>query len=155
MFGTKLEFRTFFSSVKGSERNSDSLSLPRNGSKWNSEPFLFRCFEEYFFSRKLATLIGSHLASSSAKKIPTGDLLTGITNSSMEELMDGLCQCQGTNPSGYQSFRVRNRIPDFFLSFCEGLERNSERFSLPWNGSKQSFERFLFRKTDVIPTENS
>jgi hypothetical protein len=44
----------------------------------------------FFFLGNCQPLIGSHLASSSAKKIPTRDLLTGITNSFMEELMDGL-----------------------------------------------------------------
>jgi hypothetical protein len=34
--------------------------------------------------------IGEHLAESSAKMLSTGDFLTGVENSSKEELMDGL-----------------------------------------------------------------
>jgi hypothetical protein len=37
----------------------------------------------------------------------------------------------------FSGFRTEFRT--FFLFFCEGLEWNSERFSLPWNGSKTEF----------------
>jgi hypothetical protein len=48
-----------------------------------------------------------------------------------------------------QNYEVRS----VFLLLQIGSERNSKLFSLPWNGSGQNSERFLFRETDGILTE--
>jgi hypothetical protein len=47
---------------------------------------------------------------------------------------------------------VRNRITSVFFYFCS-TARNSELFSLLWNGSERNSESFLFRGTAGIPPE--
>jgi hypothetical protein len=49
---------------------------------------------------------------------------------------------------------VWNRIPSVFFYFCS-TARNSELFSLLWNGSERNSESFLFRGTARIPPEPS
>jgi hypothetical protein len=49
---------------------------------------------------------------------------------------------------------VWNRIPSVFFYFCS-TARNSELFSLLWNGSDRNSDSFLFSGTARIPPEPS